>query len=267
MFALVWIVSCGAAAAPSPTPDPVAGSYVVKGGGAARDVFNALVDAFRAEHPGFRVAFEDIGSSAGMRLAASGGVDLATSSAVVPEELSAQVRTVSVGATGTAVIVNSANMITALTTLQVRDIFAGVTTDWSALGWKQARIIVVVRERTSALRANFDSHFFGGSGTYVADAIVLNSGPDVLRAVSSREAVIGMVTIDTLMRAENRVRPLAIDGVAPTKENVIAGRYPVVRPLFLVYNPKSLKPGVAAFLDFVGSVKGRRIIEAVTSGE
>lgn len=264
--ALVWAMACGGLLNASPAPDPIAGTYVVKGGGAALDVFNALVDGFRGQHPGFKAAFEDIGSTAGMKLVASGDVDLATSSAVVPPDLTGQVTGVPVGSSGTAVIVNASNPITGLNKQQVRDVFSGTTADWSALGWNRAKIIVVVREPTSALRANFDSYFFGGTAKFVPDAIELNSGPDVVRAVASREAVVGMVTIDVNMRAEKAIRALAIDGVAPTKENVSAGKYPVVRPLFLVYKPAAVRKGIAAFIDFVRSPAGQRIIESATSG-
>ena len=61
----------GCAPAPSASPDPLAGTYAVKGGGAALEVFQALSDAFRTQHPKVHFDFEDIGSAAGMKLAAS----------------------------------------------------------------------------------------------------------------------------------------------------------------------------------------------------
>lgn len=264
---VVLIAACGQFAAPTQTKDPLGGDYVVKGGGAALDVFNALADGFRARHPAVRFGFEDIGSAAGMKLAASGGVDLATSSATPAPDIATSLTLVPVGASGTAVIVNAQNTLTGLTKTQVRDVFSGAASDWSQLGAGAGKIIVIVREATSALRGNFDAYFFDGKGSYVKDAIELNTGDDMLRAVSSQSNVIGMITIDSHLRAETRVRALAIDGIAPTRENVVGGRYPVRRPLFLAYNPSLVKPAIKEFLSYVRSDDGQRIIDRITSGE
>jgi phosphate transport system substrate-binding protein len=248
------------------SPDLLSGTYNVKGGGAALEVFQGLSDAFRKQHPTVRFSFEDVGSAAGMKLAATGDVDLATSSAIPSADITNSLVVVPVGASGTAVIVNAANSVTALTKTQVRDIFAGSVVTWSAVGGGPEPIIVVIREATSALRGNFDAYFFGGKGVYRADAIELNTGDDIVRAVTSRTGVISMLTISAAVLGDQRIRALTIDGIAASKINITTGRYPVTRPLFLVYNEKYLKPGIAAFLEFVRGPDGQRIIEQVTGG-
>jgi phosphate transport system substrate-binding protein len=173
---------------------------------------------------------------------------------------------VPVGTSGTAVVVGAANRVTALTRTQVRDIFAGQITNWSEVGGDAGKIVVVIREAGSALRSNFDAFFFGGKGTYAPDAIELSTGAEIIRAVTSRAGVISMVTISGSLLADTRLRSLAIDGVAPNKDNITAGRYPLVRPLYLVYSEKYVKPAVSAFLSFVRSAEGQRIVELVTTG-
>jgi phosphate transport system substrate-binding protein len=264
---LAVLASVACAGPASSSPDPLAGTYTVRGGGAALDVFNALVEAFRAKHPTVRFVFDDVGSAAGMTLAASGDVDLATSSATPAPDIAATVTTVPVGSSATAIVVNATNPVRGLTKAQVRDVFSGAISDWGALGGPPGKIVVVVREATSAIRSNFDAYFFGGKGTYAPDALELNSGDEIIRAVSGRATTISMLTISAPMRAEPRIRALTIDGVAPTKENVVAGLYPVRRPLFLVYNEKRVRPAIRAFLELVRSPEGQRIIETVTSGE
>lgn len=260
----IVLASCSATA--SPSGDPLAGTYTVRGGGAAADVFTALSDAFRKQHPTVKFTFEDVGSIAGMKLVATGDVDLATSSAIPPADITNAVTVVPVGASGTAVVVNAANKVTALTKTQVRGIFAGEIRDWSAVGGEPGKILIVVREASSALRSNFDAYFFGGKGAYAADAIELNSGGEVVRAVTSRTEVVSMLTLSASMRNDQRLRALTIDGVAPTQNNVGLGLYPVIRPLYVVYNEKHLRPAVAAFLEFVRSPDGKRVIESTTTG-
>ena len=267
VFALaITSLTSACAPVPSATPDPLDGIYAVKGGGAALEVFQALSDAFRKQHPKVRFVFEDVGSAAGMRLASSGDVDLATASATPAPEIATSVALVPVGTSGTAVLVNATNRVTALTKTQVRDVFAGTIANWSEVGGDPGKIVVVIREAKSALRSNFDAFFFGGKGSYAPDAIELSTGDEVIRAVTSRAGVISMVTISGSLLADQRVRGLAIDGVAPNKNNITAGRYPVIRPLYLVYSEKYVKPAVAAFLGFVRSAAGQQIIELVTTG-
>ena len=54
---------------------------------------------------------------------------------------------------------------------------------------------------------------------------------------------------------------LEIDGVAPTPENIVSGKYKVGRPLLIVYptDEAKLRPGIRAFLDWVGSAEGQRV--------
>jgi ABC-type phosphate transport system substrate-binding protein len=63
LVTILLVTSC--TAAPASTADPLAGSYSVKGGGATFEIFQALADAFRKQHPLVRFAFEDVGSAAG----------------------------------------------------------------------------------------------------------------------------------------------------------------------------------------------------------
>jgi len=266
MLSALLLTACASrTAAPSAAPDPLAGTYVVKGGGAPLDVFTALSDDFRKQHPTVRFTFSDVGSAAGMRLAATGEVDLATSSAPPPPELRDKVGLVPVGVSGTGVIVNAANPVTTLTRTQVRDIFSGAVADWSDVGGNREKIIVVIRESTSALRSNFDAYFFDGKPAYPSTALELNSGTDIVAAVSARTGVISMVTLTEKIRSDQHVRFLSLDGVAPTKKNLQSGAYPVLRPLYLVRNAQQITPAIAAFLDFVRSPEGQRIIESITS--
>ena len=259
--------ACSTPRLATPTADPLSGSYVVKGGGAALEVYQALVDGFNVLHPTVRFGFEDVGSGSGMKLAASGDVDLATSSATAAPDIASRLTLVPVGSSGTAVIVNAQNPISALSKTQVHDLFSGTTTQWSALGSPVGTVFPVIREVSSALRGNFDAYFFDGKAKMAAGAVELNTGDDMLRAVASASGVIGMVTITKQMRAESRVRPVAIDGMLPTRENITSGRYPVQRPLFLAYNAALAKPAITAFIAYVTGPEGQRIVGRMTAGE
>jgi len=250
----------------APGRDPYVGVYVVKGGGAPAEVFRALSAEFSARHPGVRFDFEDVGSRSGMALLARGQIDLATSSTEPDATVRESVGLLSVGVSGTAVIVGSGNPITGLTRAQVRDVFSGTITDWAALGGTPGRIFVMTRNPNSAIRANFDAYFFETKPTYGKDVAELNDTEEMLSAVGARRDVIGIATINGRTLAEPKMKMLAIDGVQASKETIASGAYPVRRQLYLVYPATGAKPGIQAFLDFVRSPDGQRIVAGAGAG-
>ncbi|WP_298438155.1 hypothetical protein [Geobacter sp.] len=57
------------------------------------------------------------------------------------------------------------------------------------------------------------------------------------------------------------VKVLAIDGIAPTADNVRSGRYNLVKPLAFVYRGDRLTPGGKQFVEFAVSGAGRKILK------
>ena len=60
-----------------PTEDPIAGTYVIKGGGGAIDSVRALTSAFSKIHTTvIWQGFDDVGSDAGVKLAVENTIDI-----------------------------------------------------------------------------------------------------------------------------------------------------------------------------------------------
>lgn len=57
------------------------------------------------------------------------------------------------------------------------------------------------------------------------------------------------------------VKMLKVNGVAPTRRNIVSGRYPYKRPLYLVVK-KDARPEVRRFVAFVLSEKGQKLISS-----
>jgi phosphate transport system substrate-binding protein len=60
---------------------------------------------------------------------------------------------------------------------------------------------------------------------------------------------------------KRNVKMLKVNGVPPTRENIISGKYPLRRPLFIVVR-KTARPEVRQFVDFVVSDKGQLLISS-----
>jgi phosphate transport system substrate-binding protein len=87
---------------------------------------------------------------------------------------------------------------------------------------------------------------------------VKSTGP-LEKKVEKTVMALGMDGISSAKK--KNVKFLSIDGVAPTKENLAVGKYPLFRPLYLATNTNT-NPDAQKVLDFVLSDEGQAIISA-----
>ena len=127
-----------------------------------------------------------------------------------------------------------------LSLVLVASLLAGCGTDNNSTGNNSSfnlnnEIVVVSREEGSGTRGAFveltgveakDDNGNTVDRTY-EEAIVYNGTNQVLTAVAGNEYAIGYISTGSL---NNTVRPLKIDGVEPTTENIKNGSYKIARP-------------------------------------
>jgi len=259
------VASCGGAnPIVKPTDDPLAGTYVLKGGGGALDAVKALTSGFSATHPTVLwQGFDDVGSDAGVSLTVSGNVDLGYISRDLRAAEKGTVETLAIGASGTGVGVNGTNAIKALTKDQVAKIFTGQITDWKDVGGTPGTIRVLLREPESSTRSAFESYFFGSTKpVYSKNAIEVFQIDETLKALGYFKDSIGMMTMNAKAFSTSDVRLLTIDNITATRETLANGTYPIRRPLYFVSQtePAKVKPTIKAFLDFVKGPEGQKIL-------
>lgn len=73
---------------------------------------------------------------------------------------------------------------------------------------------------------------------------------------------IGYITLSSARWSKGGIKPIFKDGVAPTLENVLSGKYELVEDYAFVYSKNAKVPLVRKFIDFVFSPAGRKIIES-----
>jgi len=92
-----------------------------------------------------------------------------------------------------------------------------------------------------------------------ADALMLASNKAVATTVEKTPGAIGYVGLGYI---SSKVKALAVDGVEPTKETVVSGKYKLARPLYLYTDGKPT--GLAKeFIDFVLSPEGQKIVDKI----
>jgi phosphate transport system substrate-binding protein len=261
------VASCGGAIPIGPaqkTEDPLAGQYIVNGGGGALDNVKALTDAFRVSHPTITwQGLADVGSDAGVNLAVSGETDLGYISRDLKDPEKGKVEALPIGASGTAVAVAASNPVKSLTKDQVAKIFTGAITDWKDVGGSPGKIRILIRESGASTRSAFEAYFFDGKKpTYAPAAVEVTTISETVKAINSFKESIGMVTMNASTFSDNTIAFTTIDGVSPSRENLNSGKYQVRRPLYFVYNsdPTKVKPAIKAFIDFVKGPEGQKIL-------
>ncbi len=263
-LALLLLAACGTAVPAAPTPEPLSGTFSASGGGGALPAVQALTARFKELHPGVNWIVSESGSNSAIKLVLSSTVDVGFVSRALTDAEKQQVTGVPIGFSGTAVVVNAANMVANLSREQLRQIYAGEVTNWSELGGLEPTIRPYIREPNAATRQTFEAFVFSGSvPTYGKNVVQQMEVEAMLTAVNSFRGGIGIASTGSRTSGDTRVKIIKIDGVAPTQENIANGVYKMVRPLAVIYsNTAELKPAIREFFEFVKSAEGQRIAAA-----
>lgn len=158
--------------------------------------------------------------------------------------------------------VNADVGISKLTRAQVCDLLAGRITNWNRVGGRNAPIAAFTRPPDEVDAEIAREHVEClGSITQGASVQVVER-PDSMAALLARTpGAFGITSLILVEGSGGRIRPLDLDDISPTPENVRSNRYPLVRRSFLMTRARPSQP-VARFLEFVGDSAGRRVITA-----
>jgi len=215
-----------------------------------------LAEQYMVNHPEVNITVQGGGSALGIQSALAGAADIGMADLVaLPPEAEVLSRSI-VARDGIAVVVNPANSVADLTLVQIRDIFNGQLGNWAAAGGPDHPITGVSREAGSGTRSSFEQIVTGIQLT--PNALVQDSNGTIRETVANDPSAIGYLSHGLL---SDRIKAVRVEGQECSTENVIGGRYTLVRPIFL------LTRGVAAgaakqFIDYVLSAEGQATIKA-----
>jgi phosphate transport system substrate-binding protein len=234
----------------------------------------AWAEKYMEENPGAFVAVTGGGSGTGLSSLISGTCDIAMSSRNIKSKEIDLAKAkginpfeIKVGLDGLAVVVNPQNPISSLTLQQLADIFTGKITNWKELEGKDLKIVVLSREVNSGTHVYFKEHVLrkgdaNGKEEFAPSALMLSSSQAIADEVAGNPSAIGyygMGYVSAKQKAVHVAKDEKSEYIAPTIDNVLNGKYPISRPLFLYTNgePKDL---VKNFDDFVLSREGQEIV-------
>ena len=229
----------------------------ISGGTAHIPVMKAAARVFMEKHPGVRITIAGGGSGVGIKQVGEGLVDIGNSGRRPTEREIEKYGLVlhRWALDGVGVIVNRDNPVRKLTRQQLKSVFSGRISNWRELGGVDHEITLCSREAGSGTRKVFWKKALE-KGDISDRAQVVPSNGAMKIAVAGNPYAIGYISVGYL---DGSVAGVALDGVAPTLENVKSGRYPVVRGLYS--NTKGPARGlVKEFIDLLYSPVGEKII-------
>lgn len=232
-----------------------AAAIIVAGSTSVQPFAEILAEAYTREHPDVVIDVQGGGSSAGIMAAQSGTAAIGMSSRALKDS-EKSLWSLEIAKDGLALIVHPDNPVRDLTLDQVRAIYAGVTKNWSEVGGANAAIHIITREEGSGTRSAFEALVMDGAEIN-PKALVQDSNGAVRQLVADDPAAVGFISLGLV---NDKVRALSLDGVAATRADIIAGTYTLSRPFLFVALTEPTGE-VMAFIDFVRSAEGQRILE------
>ncbi len=249
-------------------------SIQIKGSDTMVNLGQAWAEKYMEENPGGFVAVTGGGSGTGLSSLISGTCDIAMSSRNIKEKEIALANKkginpyeIKIALDGLAVVVSPKNPVSKLTIGQLAQIFTGKVINWKEVGGEDAKIVILSREVNSGTHVYFKEHVLrrndpNSKEEFAPGALMLSSSQAIADEIAQNSAAIGYYGMGYI---SNKQKPVMVakdeksEYEAPTIENVINGKYPISRPLFVYTNsqPQGL---VKKFIDFALSKEGQEIV-------
>ena len=239
----------------------LSGKITLAGSTSMEKLANAMAEAFMEKYPNVTVAPEFTGSGAGLESLAKGTVDIGDASRALSDDEKAGGAVENIVAIdGIAVITDSENAVSDITSEQLAQIYTGEITNWSDLGGADEQIVVIGREAGSGTRDAFEElNDVKDACKYAQE---LDSTGAVLAKVAATPGAIGYVSLDVV---DDTVKALQLNSVDATEDNILAGTYILQRPFVMATMGEISEQNdlVKAFFDFIHSEEGQQVITSV----
>ena len=220
-------------------------------------------EVFMNRHPEVKISVQGGGSGIGITALIDGTCDIGDASRPMKEEELTAARGKGkdpianvIAMDGIAVVVHPSNKVSLITKEQVKDIFTGKISDWAQVGGRKEKIVVISRDSTSGTFECFNEIALDKCKVR-PDALMQASNQAIASAVAKTPGAIGYVGLGYL---SSQIKALTVDGVKPSKENVLNNTYSLARPLFMYTNGVA-QGTVKEYIDFVKSDEGQKLVE------
>ncbi len=249
-----------------------AGNITVKGSDTMVILAQKWAEVYMHQNPGKKIQVTGGGTGTGFAALQNQTTDLCNASRKIKvKEIEACVKVFSkrpteykVALDGLSVYVNEANQVQELNLEQLEGIFTGRIKNWKQVGGNDAPITIYSRENSSGTYEFFKENVLKGKD-FAATAQTLQGTAQVIQNVAKEKNGIGYGggaygSGVKHLKVKKDDRSPAIE---PTGETVVNGTYPIWRHLFIYVNPALDKGEVAAYLGWIRSDEGQKVVKDV----
>ncbi|SHE85131.1 phosphate ABC transporter substrate-binding protein, PhoT family [Thermoanaerobacter uzonensis DSM 18761] len=239
----------------SSTSNNLSGNITIAGSTALQPLAEQAAKMFMEKYPNVAITVQGGGSGTGLTQVAQGAINIGNSDIFAEEKLDANTAKSlvdhKVAVVGFAVVVNKDVTVDNLTQQQLIDIFTGKITNWKDVGGPDEKITVILRPASSGTRATFKKIVLKGQDEVEGVALTEDSNGTVKKAVADTKGAISYIGLSYI---DDTVKVLKYNGVDPTAQNIIDGKYPIWSYEHM-YTKGEPTGAVKAFLDFMMSTE------------
>ena len=246
---------------------------IIDGAAAAFPVYSAFVHAVYPDTTElYDGVFEYNNTQGGYELLAEKKTDIFIGAAPSEEQIAFAEKNnttfeyTQIGSEAFVFFVHKDNSIDSLTVEQIKGIYSGKITNWSEVGGKNEKIVPFQRNEGSGSQSMLIR--------FMEDTPIIE--PDMQTVVGGMGGIIEEVAdyknkstsigfsfrfyVEGIIRNPD-IKMIAIEGVAPTKENIKNGSYPIITPVYAVTYEGNMNENVHKLIDWILSDEGQYIIE------
>jgi len=219
-----------------------------------------LAAAYEAQ-TGNTIVIEGGGATRGIRDVAAGTADMGGSCRhKILHDAERNVKLIPVGWDALVAITHPSNPVKSISLADLKAVFDGRIKNWRELGGPDAAIEVVVRKaRTSGVGLMVRELLFQDANhRFPKGATRVTTTAPLEEHVERNRHAVGFTGISSARK--RNVKILELDGQAPTYQNISAGKYALVRPLYLVV-PRNPGAELADFIRFATGREGQTVIK------
>lgn len=249
----------------------LSGTIDVTGSNTVYPIMNSAGARFQEINPDVQISISGPGSGAGIAALLDGLTDIAPMSRAPKDsekqaaaDKGMQLNITTVGIDAIVIIVNKENPVTNLNPADISAIYGGNKTSWADFGWAAGGDIKVVeRDENSGTHDYFNEEFLDGNEVdpvKVADHAQFASTKELFQTIATEKNAIGYGGLAYL---DDTVKAVTVNNVVANKANAKDGSYGISRPLFVVFDQKTIATVAYAFVNFVLSPEGQAIVEQV----
>jgi ABC-type phosphate transport system substrate-binding protein len=150
------------------------------------------------------------------------------------------------------------NPVDNLSLEQARALFQGQIQRWDELGGEPLPVLLYSREAGAGVRTEFEARLLGNR-RISPNARQRSSDEALLETVSRQRGALAYVPYSLLGLLNERVKPIALDGVLPTQDSIAQGLYPLRLTVYIV-GWQEPQGDLRQFVGWIQSKEGQSIV-------